>query len=131
SEARPAHPHLRQAGRQPHHHRRRRPGAVGRSARRADPGLLRHSHRQPLRRAGDERGHPLALRREEPDGRLPRRRRRGACARFVEAAGQRPARDRRQAPRARRRIGSDEHHRRRRGAVLHPDRRYRRFGRHV
>jgi len=35
-----------------------------------------------------------------------------------------------QAPRARRRVGSDEHHRQSRGALLHPGRRHRRFRRH-
>ena len=39
-------------------------------------------------------------------------------------------RHRRQAPRARRRIRGDAHHRRRRRALLHPRRRHRRFRRH-
>ena len=68
-------------------------------------------------------------RRKKSDGRVARRRRRGARAQPCQAARQRPAGDRRQAPRARRRIRSDEHHRRRRGPLLHPDRRHRRFGR--
>ena len=69
--------------------------------------------------------------RPQPDGRVARRRRRGARARARQAARQRAARDRRQAPRARGRIGGDEHHRRCRGALLHPDRRHRRFGGHA
>ena len=51
----PPHADLGQAGRQPHHRGRRRPRADGRPARRADPGLLRHPHRQPVRRPGDGR----------------------------------------------------------------------------
>ena len=57
-QARPAHADLGQAGRQPDHRGRRRPGALGRPPRRADPGLLRHPDRQPLRRADDGRRHP-------------------------------------------------------------------------
>ena len=63
--------------------------------------------------------------------RLARRRRRGPRPRARQAARQRAARHRRQAPREARRIGGDEHHRRRRGPLLHPDRRHRRFGRHA
>ena len=62
----------------------------------------------------------------QADGRLARRRRRGPRPRPRQAARQRPAGDRRQAPRARRRIRGDEHHRRRRRAHLHPGRRHRR-----
>ena len=61
-QARPAHADLGQAGRQPDHPRRRRPRADARSARRPDPGLLRHPDRQPLRRAGDGARHQGALR---------------------------------------------------------------------
>ena len=59
-EARPAHADLGQAGRQPDHHRRRQPGAVDRSPRRPDPGLLRHPDRQSVRLAGDRGRHPGA-----------------------------------------------------------------------
>ena len=98
-QARPAHADLGQAGRQPDHRGRRRPRPVGRSARRADPGLLRYPDRQPLRRAGDGGRYPGALRRPGPDGRLARRRRRGPRPRARQAARQRAAGDRRQAPR--------------------------------
>ena len=57
----------------------------------------------------------------------PGRRRRGPRPRARQEARQRPARHRRQAPRAGRRIRGHEHHRRRRGPLLHPDRRHRRF----
>ena len=63
------------------------------------------------------RRHPGALRGQESDGRVARRRRRGPRPRARQAARQRPAGDRRQAPRTRRRIRSDEHHRRRRRAA--------------
>ena len=49
-----------------------------RPACRPDPGLLRHPDRQPLRRAGLHARHQGALRPQSPDGRLARRRRRGA-----------------------------------------------------
>ena len=52
----------------------------------------------------------------QPDGRVARRRRRGPRAQPRQAARQRAAGDRRQAPREGRRIRSDEHHRRRRRA---------------
>ncbi len=112
-QTRPAHADFGQAGRQSDHHLGRRPRARDRPARRADPGLFRHPDRQSLRRAGDERRHSGALRGQESDGRVARRRRRGARPRARQAARQRAAGDRRQAPRARRRIRSDEHHRRR------------------
>ena len=57
----PRTPDFGQAGRQHHHRRRRRPGADDGSARRADPGLLRHSDRQPLGCAGHGGRHPGAL----------------------------------------------------------------------
>ena len=63
------------------------------------------------------------------DGRLAGRRRRGARPRARQAA-RCAARHRRQAPRAGRRIRSDEHHRRRQRAPLHSARRHRRFRRH-
>ena len=47
-----------------------------RSARRPDPGLLRHSDRQPLRRADDGARHQGALRSRQGDGGLARRGRR-------------------------------------------------------
>ena len=131
SETRPAHADLGQARRQPDHRRGRRPRALDGSPRRPDPGLLRYPDRQSLRRAGDVGRYPGALLRPQPDGRLARRRRRGARPRARQATRQRAARDRRQAPRAARRIGGDEHHRRRRRPLLHPRRRYRRFGRHA
>ena len=53
---------------------------------------------------------------QQGDGRLAGRRRRGARPR-ARQAHRRAARHRRQAPRARRRIRSDEHHRRRRRAT--------------
>ncbi len=53
----PRTPDLGQARRQPDHPGGRRPRADGRSARRADPGLLRHSDRQPVRLAGDGARH--------------------------------------------------------------------------
>ncbi len=108
--------------------RRRQPRTVGRSPRGADPGLLRHSHGQSLRRAGDRGRHPGAPVEQEPDDRLARRRRRGARTWPCQAPRQCSAGDRRQAPGARRRIRGHEHHRRRRGPHLHPRRRYRRFG---
>ncbi len=61
-------------------------------------------------------------------GGVARRGRRGARPGARQAA-RHAARHRRQAPRAGGRIGGDERHRRGRGQVLHPDRRYRRFGR--
>ena len=67
---------------------------------------------------------------EQSDGGVARCRRRGARPRAGQAAGHR-SRHRRQAPRTRRRIRSDEHHRRCRGPRLHPDRRHRRFRRHA
>ena len=78
----------------------RQPRAVGRSPRRADPGLLRYPDRQPVRRPDDGGRHPGALRRAGPDGRVARRRRRGARPRAGQAARQRAPGDRRQAPRA-------------------------------
>ena len=62
SQAGSAHAHLGQARRQPDRARRRRPGHDRRSARRPDPGLLRHPDRQPVRRPGDGARHPGALR---------------------------------------------------------------------
>ena len=55
SQDRAAHADLGQARRQSDHPRRRRPGADRRSARRPDPGLLRHPDRQSVRHAGDGR----------------------------------------------------------------------------
>ena len=54
---------------------------------------------------------------KQSDGRLARRRRRGPRPRARQAARQRAAGDRRQAPREARRIRGDEHHRRRRRAA--------------
>jgi phosphoribosylpyrophosphate synthetase len=50
-------------GGQPHHRGRRGPGPDHRPARRPNPGLLRHSDRQSLRRAGVHQGHHGPLRR--------------------------------------------------------------------
>ena len=50
--------HLGQARRQSHHPRRRRPGADGRSARRPNPGILRHPDRQSVRRPDHGARHP-------------------------------------------------------------------------
>ena len=126
-EAGAAHADLGQARRQSDHHGRRQPGSFDRSSCGADPGLLRHPDRQPVRFAGDRDRHPGALRKPRPAGCLAGRRRSGPRARTGQAAQQRAAGDRRQAPRARRRIGGDEHHRRRRRPHLRPDRRHRRF----
>ena len=67
---------------------------------------------------------------DNADGRVARRRRRGARPR-ARQAHQRAARHHRQAPRARRRIRSDERDRRGRGPHLHPGRRHRRLRRHA
>ena len=61
---------LRQAGCQPDHRGRRRPRAVGRPARRPDPGLLRHPDRQPVRGTRHGSRHSGPLRRSVADGRL-------------------------------------------------------------
>ncbi len=61
-QSRAAHADLGQARRQPDHPCRRRPRADARSARRADPGLLRHPDRQPVRRAGHDARHQGAFR---------------------------------------------------------------------
>ncbi len=68
------------------------------------PGLLRYPHRQSLRHAGDREGHHRLSGPEQSDGRVARRRRRGACARARQAAGRR-SRHRRQA---RERAGESE-----------------------
>ena len=109
----------------------RQPRPVDRSPRRADPGFLRYPDRQSLRLAGDRDGHSGALRQPRADRRVAGRRRRGPRPGSRQTAQQRPACHRRQASRARRQIRGDEHHRRRRWAHLHPDRRHRQFGRHA
>ena len=111
SQIRLAHADFRQAGGEPDHPCRRRPRHDARSARRADPGLLRHSDRQSLRLAGDGARHPRALRPRQCHGGVARRRRRGARAR-PRQAHQHAARHHRQAPRARRRIRGHERDRR-------------------
>ena len=130
SQIRLAHADLGQAGGQPDHPGRRRPRHDARSARRANPGLLRHPDRQPLRLAGDGARHQGALRPRQCHGGVARRRRRGARPRTCQAH-QRAARHHRQAPRTRRRIRSDERDRRRRRLYLHPGRRHRRLRRHA
>src|ERR1700730_13651289 len=70
-----AHADLGQARVQPDHPRRRRPGDDARSARRADPRLLRHPDRQFVRRADDGARHQGALRYRQGDGGFTRRRR--------------------------------------------------------
>ena len=100
-----------QAGGQPDHPGRRRPRHDARSARRADPGLLRHSDRQSLRLAGDGARHQGTLRPLQRHRGVARRRRRGARARAGQAH-QHPARHHRQAPRTRRRIRGHERDRR-------------------
>ena len=107
----PRTPDLGQAGGQPDHRGGRQPRADRGSACRPDPGLFRHSHRQSLRHAGDREGHPRLSGRQAAHGGVARCRRRGARPRPGAAAGHRPG-HRRQAPRAGRRIRSDEHHRR-------------------
>ena len=57
-----AHADLGEARREPDHPRRRRPGPDRRPPRRADPGLLRHPDRQPVRRPGDRARHQGAAR---------------------------------------------------------------------
>ena len=57
----PRTPISRQAGGQPDHRGRRQPGADDGSARRPDPGLLRHPRGQPVRRAAVRPRHPGAL----------------------------------------------------------------------
>ena len=103
SEVRLANPDLRQAGRQHDHPGGRRPRHDRRSPCRPDPGLLRHSDRQPLRLAGDGARHQGALRPQEGDGGLTRRGRRGARAR-PRQAHRGPARHHRQAARAGQRV---------------------------
>ena len=99
-EAGPAFADLGQARRQSHHPGGRGPRAHGRSARRPDPGLLRHPDRQSLRRPDHGAGHQVPQRRrQERDGRVAGRRRRGAGARARQAP-RRAARHRRQTSRA-------------------------------
>ena len=129
-QTRPAHADLGQARRQPDRARRRRPRHDDRSARRPDPGLLRHPDRQPVRRAGHGARHPGAVRSNNlvvvsPDvGGVVRAR---ALAKRIDAPiaicdkrRERPGESR-----------GDERHRRRQGQALHPDRRHRRFRRHA
>ena len=104
---------LRQARGRPALDRGRRPRADDGPARGADPGLLRHPGRPPLRGAGAHRVR-AAAEAARADGRLARRRRRGARARLRQAARRRP-RDRRQAPRPAERGRGPQRHRRRRG----------------
>jgi hypothetical protein len=110
--------------------RRRRPRADARSPRRTDPGLLRHPDRQPVRGPVMTRDIKSTTTPTMTSWCLARRRRRGARPRAGQA--HRCAdRHLRQAPRTRRRVGSDERHRRRGRQALHPDRRHRRFRRHA
>ena len=131
-EARAAHADLGQAGRQSDHRRRRQPGALGRSPRRPDPGLLRHPDRQSLRRAGDVGGHPGAL---LAAGRSPSSRPTSAawCAPARSPSGSTTPRSPSSTSAASEPgesevmniIGDVD------GPLLHPDRRHRRFGRHA
>ena len=110
----PALADLGQARRQSDHPRRRRPGADRRSARRPDPGLLRHPDRQSVRRADHGARHPVARPSTAEDVMIVSPDVGGVVrARAARQAPRRAARHRRQAARAGRRIGSDEHHRRR------------------
>jgi hypothetical protein len=129
-QSRAAHADLGQARRQPHHPCRRRPRAHARSARRADPGLLRHPDRQSVRRAGDGARHPAALRPRQGDRGVAGRRRRGARAR-ARQAHQCTARHHRQEARTAGRIRGGQRHRRGRRRHLHPGRRHRGFRRYA
>ncbi len=100
SQIRLAHADFGQAGGQPDHPCRRRPRHDARPACRPDPGLLRHSDRQPLRLAGDGARYQGTLRPRQGHGCIARRRRRRARAR-ARQAHQHAARDHRQAARAR------------------------------
>ena len=77
--------------------RGRRPRPDDGPARRADPGLLQHPGRSPVRRAGDARSDPRDARSRRPGHRLAGRRRRGARAGLRQAPGGRPGHHR-QAP---------------------------------
>ena len=113
-QSRSAHADFGQAGRQSHHRGRRQPGVDGGPPCRADPGFLRHPHRQSLRHAGDGEGHCRPSGHEPAHGGVARCRRRGARPGAGAPAGHRSG-HRRQEARAGRRIRSHEHHRRRRG----------------
>ncbi|CAA9314032.1 MAG: Ribose-phosphate pyrophosphokinase, partial [uncultured Microvirga sp.] len=82
------------------------------------------------RRARDGARHQGAHRYARHGGDLARCRR-GRAGAGVGEAHRRAARHHRQAPRAAGRIRGDEHHRRRRGPLLHPGRRHRRLRRHA
>ena len=101
-QGRPAHAHHVQARGRPHQSRRRQPRRLGRPARRADPGVLQHPLRPPLRDAGLPRGLPQEELRLVRRLRLAGRRRRRARAGLLEAPRREP-RHHRQAPRARER----------------------------
>ena len=108
--------------------RRGEPGADDGPAQGADPGVLRHPGRSPVRGAGDHRLlRPARL--PEPDDRLARRRGRRTRPRVREAARRR-AGDHRQAAQRRRHGGSDERDRRRRRPDLHHPGRHHRHRRH-
>ena len=126
-----ARPHHRQAGGRPHRGRRRHPRGLDGHARRADPGVLQHPLRPPLRRAHHARAHEEAVHRpREPGHRLARRRRRGARPGLLEAHGLR-AGHRRQAAHQGQRGRDHERHRRREGQGRHPARRHDRHRRHA
>ena len=96
-QGRAAHAHHGEARRRPDRVGGRRSRRLDRPARRADPGVLQHPLRSPLRHAGDARGLPEEELRFFRGRRVARRRRRRARARLLEAP-QREPRDHRQAP---------------------------------
>ena len=109
--------------------RRRRPGADDGPAQGADPGVLRHPDRPPVRGAGDHRL-PVAAELRQGHDRVAGRRRRRARARLREAA-RRGAGDHRQAAQLGDRRGrGDERHRRHSRPDLHHPGRHHRHGRH-
>ena len=117
--------HQRQGGGEHAGRGRRGPRADDGSARRPDPGVLRHPGGQHLRGA-DPAGRRVEAGLREPGRGVARRRRRGARARAREAARVGPRDHRQAAPAAERRRG-DEHHRRGGGPHL---RDHGRHGRH-
>ena len=106
---------------------RRQPRRLGRSARRADPGVLQHPLRSPLRDAGLPRGLPEEAVRLVAGLRLARRGRRRAHARVLEApdAASRSSTSAASAPTSAR----CEPHRRGQGQGLHHHRRHHRHRR--
>ena len=124
-----ARPDLGQAGGEPDRRRRRRPGADDGPAQGADPGVLRHPDRPPLRRARDHRL-PVAAAVRQGHHRVAGRRRRRARPRLRQAAGRGPG-DHRQAAQLGDGLGrGDERHRRHQGPHLRPAGRHHRHRRH-